>query len=137
VLRRRGWNGDGHHGSQGRRGGTTAERRALPLSGDLADAPARGWEIGKTCWEVTYVEPDEEVWRQHRATLEAHLPFRDFELARPTRGAQSELAHVTRATTLGEVTASIAHEVSTSRSSCWLRWLAAERPNLELEVGRA
>jgi hypothetical protein len=63
--------------------------------------------------------------------------FRTLVLARPTRGAQAELAHVTRATTLGEVTASIAHEVSTSRSSCWLRWLAAERPNLELEVGRA
>jgi PAS domain S-box-containing protein len=50
----------------------------------LADAPARESEIGKTRWEVTYVEPDEEAWRAHRATLEAHLSFRDFELARPT-----------------------------------------------------
>ena len=54
------------------------------FSGDLADAPARGLEIGKTRWEVPYLEPDEEGWRQHRATLDAHLPFRDFELARPT-----------------------------------------------------
>lgn len=53
------------------------------FSGELADAPARGSEIGKTRWEVPYLEPDEETWREHRATLEAHLPFRDFELARP------------------------------------------------------
>jgi len=49
----------------------------------LSDAPAGGSEIGKTCWEVPYLEPEEEAWRQHRATLDAHLPFRDFELARP------------------------------------------------------
>jgi PAS domain-containing protein len=53
------------------------------FSGDLADAPARGSEIGKTRWEA-YLEPDEEAWHKHRATLEAHLPFRDCELARPT-----------------------------------------------------
>jgi PAS domain S-box-containing protein len=50
----------------------------------LADAPAEGSEIGKTRWEVPYVEPDAEAWRKHRETLDAHLPFRDFELARPT-----------------------------------------------------
>jgi PAS domain S-box-containing protein len=50
----------------------------------LADAPAPGSEMGKTRWEVPYLEPDEEAWRKHRQTLEAHLPFRDFELARPT-----------------------------------------------------
>jgi PAS domain S-box-containing protein len=50
----------------------------------LADAPPAGAEIGKTRWEVPHLEPDEEAWRQHRATLDAHLPFRDFELARPT-----------------------------------------------------
>jgi PAS domain S-box-containing protein len=50
----------------------------------LADAPAPGSEIGKTRWEVPYLEPDEEAWRKHRETLDAHLPFRDFELARAT-----------------------------------------------------
>ena len=50
----------------------------------LADAPPPGSEIGKTRWEVPYLEPDEEAWRKHRETLDAHLPFRDFELARPT-----------------------------------------------------
>jgi len=52
----------------------------------LIDAPLPGSEIGKTRWEVPYLEPDEEAWRDHRATLAAHRPFRDFELARPTAG---------------------------------------------------
>ncbi|MCW5632614.1 MAG: PAS domain S-box protein [Rubrivivax sp.] len=50
----------------------------------LAHVPMRGSELGRTRWEVPYVEPDEAAWRRHRATLDAHLPFRDFELARPT-----------------------------------------------------
>ena len=49
----------------------------------LSDAPAPGSEIGRTRWEVPYLEPDEAGWRKHRETLDAHLPFRDFELARP------------------------------------------------------
>jgi PAS domain S-box-containing protein len=49
----------------------------------LADAPEPNSEIGKTRWEVPYLEPDAEAWRKHRETLDAHLPFRDFELARP------------------------------------------------------
>jgi PAS domain S-box-containing protein len=65
---------------------TDAEHRFTrqEFSERLTDAPARGAEIGKTRWEIPYVEPDEEAWRKHRATLDAHLPFRDFELARPT-----------------------------------------------------
>ncbi|HYZ40900.1 MAG TPA: PAS domain S-box protein, partial [Stellaceae bacterium] len=50
----------------------------------LGDAPPPGSEIGKTRWEVPYLEPDAEAWRKHRETLDAHLPFRDFEHARPT-----------------------------------------------------
>ena len=53
------------------------------FSEQLSDAPWPGSEIGKTRWEVPYLEPDEDGWRKHRATLDAHLPFRDFELARP------------------------------------------------------
>src|SRR5215469_12121978 len=49
----------------------------------LTDAPAAGSEIGKTRWEVPYLEPDADSWRKHREILDAHLPFRDFELARP------------------------------------------------------
>src|SRR5208337_1509932 len=50
----------------------------------LSDAPPPGYEIGKTRWGLPYLEPDEEAWRIHRETLDAHLPFRDFEFARPT-----------------------------------------------------
>ena len=53
---------------------------------NVALAPARGSEIGKTRWEVPYLEPGEEVWRMHRATLDAHLPSAIW-LARPTPDA--------------------------------------------------
>lgn len=67
---------------------TDAQHRFVRQEFDrtLKDAPAPGSEIGKTRWEVPYLEPDEEAWRRHRETLDAHLPFRDFELARPTPG---------------------------------------------------
>ena len=70
-----------------------AEHRFIrqEFSERLTDAPAPGAEIGKTRWEIPYVEPDEEAWRKHRATLDAHLPFRDFELARPTAGRRHAL----------------------------------------------
>ena len=50
----------------------------------LTDALAPSSVIGKTRWDIPYLEPDEEAWRRHRATLDAHLPFQDFEHARPT-----------------------------------------------------
>ncbi|MBR0827147.1 PAS domain S-box protein [Bradyrhizobium manausense] len=63
---------------------TDAQHRFIrqEFSEALPEAPAS--EIGKTRWEVPYLEPDAEAWRKHRETLDAHLPFRDFELARPT-----------------------------------------------------
>ena len=118
----------------------------------LTEAPVS--EIGKRRWEVPHLEPDEEGWRRHRETLDAHLPFRDFEHARPTpeggkryvsvsglpvfdqtgrfmgyrgvgrhiterkrsaeiiREMQAELTHANRAAAMGQVAASIAHEVS-------------------------
>jgi PAS domain S-box-containing protein len=51
--------------------------------------------------------------------------------------AQGELAHVTRVTTLGELAASIAHEVNqplaaiVADANASLNWLAAARPHLE------
>ena len=54
------------------------------FAGGLNDAPEPGSEIGKTRWEIPYLEPDADAWRKHRETLDAHLPFRDFELARPS-----------------------------------------------------
>jgi PAS domain S-box-containing protein len=63
---------------------TDAQHRFIrqEFANTLTDPPVS--EIGKTRWEVPYLEPDEEGWRKHRETLDAHLPFRDFELARPT-----------------------------------------------------
>jgi PAS domain S-box-containing protein len=53
------------------------------------------------------------------------------------RQAQADLAHVSRVTTMGELTASLAHEVNqpiaaavTNANAC-LRWLAGDIPNLE------
>jgi PAS domain S-box-containing protein len=53
------------------------------------------------------------------------------------RQAQADLAHVNRVTTMGELTASLAHEVNqpiaaavTNANTC-IRWLAASTPNVE------
>src|SRR6266699_6269868 len=53
------------------------------------------------------------------------------------RQAQADLAHVSRVTTMGELTASLAHEVNqpitaavTDANAC-LNWLARDTPNLE------
>ena len=53
------------------------------------------------------------------------------------RQARADLAHINRVTTMGELTASLAHEVNqpncatvTSANSC-IRWLAADIPNLD------
>jgi diguanylate cyclase (GGDEF)-like protein/PAS domain S-box-containing protein len=47
--------------------------------------------VGKRRWEYANVSGDEDMMR-HRATLEAHLPFRDFVLAR--RGADGRVTYV-------------------------------------------
>ena len=143
----------------------------------LAEPAPPGSEIGKTRWEVPYLEPDAEAWRKHRETLEAHLPFRDFELARPAadggkryisvsglpvfdkagrfigyrgvarhiterkraeealRDMQMQLAHANRVATMGQLSASITHEVNQPITAAVTyalaarRWLGAEPPN--------
>ena len=56
---------------------------------------------------------------------------------RELRTVQAELAHVTRVVTVGEMTASIAHEVNqplaamVTSASASLRWLAAQPPDME------
>lgn len=159
---------------------TDAQHRFIhqEFAENLADAPPSGSEIGKTRWEVPYLEPDAEAWRKHRETLDAHLPFRDFEHTRPNpdgskryvsvsglpmfdktgrfvgyrgvgrhiterkraeealRSAQAELAHANRLATMGQLTASVAHEVSQPiaatliNAQAALRWLGAQPPNL-------
>ena len=38
--------------------------------------------IGKRRWEISHLSPDESGWQKHREILDAHLPFRDFEISR-------------------------------------------------------
>jgi PAS domain S-box-containing protein len=164
---------------------TDAQHRFIRLDSDrLNNAPPPHTEIGKTRWELPYLEPDAEGWRVHRETLDAHLPFRDFELARPTpnggkryvsvsglpvfdkagrfngyRGvsrditerkrasealseAQIQLARANRLETMGQLTASIAHEVNqpiaatVTNAQAALRWLRRDKPDFD-EVGQA
>ena len=99
------------------------------------------------------LEAEEALQRAH-AELETKVQQRTAELARANlelRGqmaerqraeealqkTQVELAHATRVMTMGELTASIAHEINqplaavvTNGSAC-LRWLAGAKPNLE------
>jgi PAS domain S-box-containing protein len=143
--------------------------------------------IGVARWDVAAdLEEEPAKWRLHIATLDGHLPFRDFGY-RTTRGdgsvcyiatsgkpvfdpegrfvgyrgvssdvtasvraaqaeealreAQADLARVTRLTTMGELTASIAHEifqplsaVVTNGNTC-LHWL--EDKTIDLAKARS
>ena len=80
-------------------------------------------------------ETVQELQRSNEALQTESLERKHAEEAR--REAQAELARVSRVTTMGELTASLAHEVNqpiaaavTSANSC-LHWLAADVPNLE------
>src|SRR6266576_948995 len=71
------------------------------------------------------------------AFLVTRLIGKTRRAAEALRQAQADLAHVSRVTTMGELTTSIAHEVNqplagivTNASAC-LRWLAGDAPNLE------
>jgi signal transduction histidine kinase len=77
--------------------------------------------------------------------LEQRVVERTNELVRASealREAQSQLLHVHRVTTMGELSASIAHEVmqpitaAVTNAGAALRWLHAEPPDLE-EIGQA
>ena len=52
----------------------------------------RGAQIGERRWEIPYVSPDEAGWQAHRADLDAHRPFRNFELSR--HGADGREHHI-------------------------------------------
>src|SRR5208282_439231 len=85
--------------------------------------------IGKACWESALdLETEPEKWRLLWATLESRKPFRDFVYC-STRGAGADvtatmraeealremrlqLEHANRLATMGQLTASIAHEVN-------------------------
>src|SRR4051812_14891030 len=60
---------------------TDAEHRVSGVSHNPSYKPTQDI-VGSRRWEVPYVG-SEEVWSAHRARLDQHLPFRDFEFARP------------------------------------------------------
>jgi len=134
-------------------------------------------------WEIASdLESEPEKWQQHRAKLDAHLPFRDLvycsedrmgspiyvrtsgkpvfdgtgeflgyrgvstditasiradQAEQALRKAESELAHVTRVTMLGELTASIAHEINQplaaviAHAGACLSWIDRNPPDLD------
>ncbi|OAF02387.1 PAS domain-containing sensor histidine kinase [Bradyrhizobium centrolobii] len=152
---------------------------------DTAGAAPTGL-IGMTRWDIPPdAELESEKWEQHRAALDAHLPFRDLvyrikdrngspiyvrtsgkpfhdasgnflgyrgvstdvtaairakQAEEALRKAQAELAHVTRVTTLGELTASIAHEITQplaaviSNADACVAWL--DRDPADLKAAR-
>jgi hemerythrin-like metal-binding protein/PAS domain S-box-containing protein len=51
-----------------------------------------GPQLGKCRWETPYVSPDEAGWREHRAVLDAHHAFRDFEFSR--RADEGTVRHI-------------------------------------------
>ncbi len=83
----------------------------------------------------------QELQRSNEALQTESLERKHAEEAR--REAQAELARVSRMTTMGELTASLAHEVNqpiaaavTNANTC-LRWLTRDHPDLEEARGAA
>ncbi len=92
-----------------------------------------------TSWMSSKRRQAEEGLKQARDELELKVQERTKELRQANetlREREAELTHVTRVMTIGELTASIAHEVNqplaaivTNGNAC-LRWLAGATPNL-------
>jgi PAS domain S-box-containing protein len=94
--------------------------------------------VGRRYMAVSYspLRPD---WERVEAVLVIARDLTEYMLAEEAlHQAQAELAHVTRLTTLGELAASIAHEVNqplaaiVADANASLNWLAAARPDLDM-----
>jgi C4-dicarboxylate-specific signal transduction histidine kinase len=94
----------------------------LRVVGRPSESGFGSFEFVGAVTDITDRKRAEEELRQKEASL---------------REAQTELAHVSRVTTMGELAASIAHEVNqplsgiVTNANAGLRWLAGEFPNLE------
>jgi PAS domain S-box-containing protein len=89
-------------------------------------------------YRVTTYSPLRPDMQRVEAALLIARDFTDYmQASEALREAQSELAHVNRVATMGQLTASIAHEVNqpiaaaVTNASAGLRWLAAQPPDLK------
>jgi diguanylate cyclase (GGDEF)-like protein/PAS domain S-box-containing protein len=57
-------------------------RGAADSVSEKASMYRQGPQMGQRRWDIPYLSPDEAGWRAHRADLDAHRPFRGFELSR-------------------------------------------------------
>jgi PAS domain S-box-containing protein len=105
-----------------------------------------GEEVGYANWfttsrgrlylAVTYSPLLLDTERVEAALVITHDLTEHMLASEALRAAQAELAHVNRITTMGQLTASIAHEVNqpiaatVTNAQAALRWLGAEPPNL-------
>ena len=100
------------------------EHRLLMPEGSVKHVHVVAHPLGNALGQLEYVGALMDVTAEKRSQEALHQ-------------AQAELAHVTRMTTLGELTASIAHEVNQplaaiiTNGEASLRWLSNESPNLE------
>jgi len=100
------------------------EHRLLMPEGSVKYVHVVAHPLGNALGQLEYVGALMDVTAEKRSQEALHQ-------------AQAELAHVTRVTTLGELTASIAHEVNQplaaiiTNGEASLRWLSNESPNLE------
>ena len=100
------------------------ERRLLMPDGSVRCIRAVARPVRDASGKLEFVGAVMDITASRRAEEQLNL-------------ARAELAHVTRVTTVGELTAAIAHEVNqpltglvTSGNAC-LHWLAADPPHLE------
>jgi diguanylate cyclase (GGDEF)-like protein/PAS domain S-box-containing protein len=62
---------------------TDAQHRFVDIVHGPEYSEPMGRMVGHAAWDLPYVHPDEPAWAAHRATMDAHRPFRDFEFGRP------------------------------------------------------
>jgi PAS domain S-box-containing protein len=102
--------------------------RVIPPDGQIRDIHVLGHPVFNPSGDlVEYVGTVMDVTERRRAEEEREK----------LRQAQADLAHVSRVTTMGELTASLAHEIKQpiaaaiiDANAC-LRWLARDEPDLE------
>jgi PAS domain S-box-containing protein len=104
---------------------------------DVIDEDWFGNSLGRRYMALSY-SPLRPCSERVEAALVISRDLTEHMLASEAlRESQSDLARVSRVTTMGELTASLAHEVNqpiaaavTNANTC-VRWLAGENPNLE------